>query len=137
MSRLAKSPSEPTSVLLRRVVVFETLGFGFLLALLVVDDLVTLPKALGSKGAVSWELVEIAAGFAVAALTLVMTRSLMRRIRFLEGLISVCMYCKRVRADDQWISIERYVATHSEAEFSHGLCPECLEKNFEARPQGS
>jgi hypothetical protein len=61
-----------------------------------------------------------------------MTLSLMRRIRFLEGLISVCMYCKRVRTDDQWISIEQYVAKHSEAEFSHGLCPECLERHFEA-----
>ena len=51
------------------------------------------------------------------------------RIRRLEGLLPICSYCKRI-CDDQrnWHQIEMYVAEHSEAEFSHVICPECNEK---------
>jgi DNA-binding response OmpR family regulator len=46
----------------------------------------------------------------------------------LEGLLSVCSYCKRMRNDEgKWSSLERYVEQHSAAEFSHGVCPDCYE----------
>jgi phosphoserine phosphatase RsbU/P len=52
----------------------------------------------------------------------------------LEGLLSVCSYCKRMRdGDGGWSSLERYVEQHSTAEFSHGVCPECYEKHL--KPQ--
>jgi len=52
----------------------------------------------------------------------------------LEGLLSVCSYCKRMRnADGAWSSLERYIEQHSNAEFSHGVCPECYEKHL--KPQ--
>jgi len=52
----------------------------------------------------------------------------------LEGLLSVCSYCKRLRATDgSWGSLERYIEQHSTAEFSHGVCPECYEKHL--KPQ--
>jgi len=51
------------------------------------------------------------------------------RIRRLEGMISICISCKKVRADsDAWQKIEQYVTEHSEAVFSHGFCPECFER---------
>lgn len=47
----------------------------------------------------------------------------------LEGLLSVCSYCKRMRnADGGWGSLERYIEQRSKAEFSHGVCPDCYEK---------
>jgi len=47
----------------------------------------------------------------------------------LEGLLSVCSYCRRIRdADRGWGSLERYIEQHSKAEFSHGVCPDCYEK---------
>jgi sigma-B regulation protein RsbU (phosphoserine phosphatase) len=49
----------------------------------------------------------------------------------LEGLLSVCSYCKRMRnAEGYWGSLERYIENHSTAEFSHGICPECYEKHL-------
>lgn len=52
-------------------------------------------------------------------------------IKKLEGIIPICMYCKKIRDDkESWNNIERYITEHSEAEFSHGICPVCLEKNF-------
>ena len=51
------------------------------------------------------------------------------RIKRLEGLISICMYCKKMRSEDHtWQQLEQYIGEHSDAIFSHGLCPECFEQ---------
>lgn len=48
------------------------------------------------------------------------------RVKRLQGIIPICGYCKKVRDDeDYWQNVESYIATHSEAEFSHGICPSC------------
>ena len=48
------------------------------------------------------------------------------RVRKLEGILPICMGCKKIRDDqDQWSQLERYISQHSDASFSHGLCPEC------------
>jgi CheY-like chemotaxis protein len=50
-------------------------------------------------------------------------------VKELSGLLPICSYCKRVRNDnDYWQSVEGYVTQHSEAKFSHGICPACEEK---------
>jgi DNA-binding response OmpR family regulator len=47
----------------------------------------------------------------------------------LHGILPICSYCKRVRSDaDSWHGIEEYVSAHSAARFSHGVCPQCVEK---------
>jgi sigma-B regulation protein RsbU (phosphoserine phosphatase) len=48
-------------------------------------------------------------------------------VRVLSGLLPICAYCKRIRDDKQyWTQIEHYLSVHSDARFSHGICPECL-----------
>jgi phosphoserine phosphatase RsbU/P len=55
-------------------------------------------------------------------------------IKQLQGLISICSYCKSIRNDENsWQQIEHYIAEHSEAHFSHGICPKCWDK--EVQPQ--
>ena len=53
------------------------------------------------------------------------------RIKTLHGLIPICSECKKIR-DDQgyWNQIEGYIKEHSEAEFTHSLCPECGERLY-------
>ena len=47
-------------------------------------------------------------------------------VKQLHGLLPICSYCKRIRGDDQyWQQVEGYIADHSEAQFSHGICPTC------------
>ena len=59
---------------------------------------------------------------------------LRQHVQQLEGLLPMCAYCKRIRdASEKWESIERYVEERSEAQFSHGYCPDCYEKYV--RPQ--
>jgi len=51
------------------------------------------------------------------------------RVRTLEGMITICSYCKKIRSDEQqWEQLEDYVSEHSDAVFSHGICPTCFEK---------
>jgi len=50
------------------------------------------------------------------------------RVRQIEGLLSMCSYCKRIRSDEHsWEQMETYISEHSNATFSHGICPACLE----------
>src|SRR5579862_306442 len=84
------------------------------------DDFVSKPVALD----------ELTARLEVAARIL----NLRHALGSLQGLLSVCSYCKRIReANGQWGPIERYLEARSNAEFSHGFCPECFEKHV--RPQ--
>ncbi len=47
-------------------------------------------------------------------------------VKQLRGLLPICSYCKRIRGDDQyWQQLEGYIAEHSDAQFSHGICPAC------------
>ena len=49
-------------------------------------------------------------------------------VKQLSGLLPICSYCKRIRRDgNYWQQLEAYLSEHSEAEFSHGVCPECFE----------
>ena len=51
------------------------------------------------------------------------------RIKHLEGIIPICMYCKKILQDkDTWTQVEIYITKHSDALFSHVVCPECREK---------
>ena len=51
------------------------------------------------------------------------------RVKQLRGLLPICSYCKRIRSDENyWQQVETYIADRTDAEFSHGICPPCLEK---------
>ena len=53
------------------------------------------------------------------------------RIKKLEGIIPICMHCKSIRNDsDSWQKLESYFSEHTDALFSHGICPTCLEKHY-------
>ncbi|MDP2321563.1 MAG: response regulator [Acidobacteriota bacterium] len=53
---------------------------------------------------------------------------LRQHLKRLEGILSVCAYCRKVQDDSRWRDMESYVRDHSEARLSHGICPECLDK---------
>ena len=56
---------------------------------------------------------------------------LYRHVERLEGLLPICSFCKRIRNDaGTWESLEGFISTRSEAQFSHGVCPPCGEANY-------
>lgn len=55
----------------------------------------------------------------------------LHEIQVLRGLIKICSYCKKIKNDQgAWQQIEMYIREHTEAEFSHGICAECIESRF-------
>jgi len=53
-------------------------------------------------------------------------------IKTLSGMLPICASCKKIRDDKgYWNQIEKYITEHTEALFSHGLCPDCLKKAYE------
>ena len=55
-------------------------------------------------------------------------RKALDEIKTLKGIIPICSYCKKIRDDKgAWDKVETYICAHSEAEFSHGICPECYK----------
>jgi hypothetical protein len=53
-------------------------------------------------------------------------------IKRLQGILPICSYCKKVRNDQNyWQQVEGYIAEHSDARFSHSICPECLPRVME------
>ena len=50
-------------------------------------------------------------------------------LKVLRGLLPICASCKKIRGDDgSWVQLETYISRHSEADFTHGLCPSCLAR---------
>jgi HAMP domain-containing protein len=53
-------------------------------------------------------------------------------VNILRGIIPICSYCKKIRDDKGfWSQVEKYFSDHTEAKFSHGICPDCEKKIYE------
>lgn len=55
----------------------------------------------------------------------------LEEVKTLRGIIPICSYCKKIRDDEGvWNQLESYIRSHSDAEFTHGACPECYKKQI-------
>ncbi len=58
-------------------------------------------------------------------------RKALAEVKTLSGLLPICASCKKIRDDEgYWNQIEVYFQKHSQAQFSHGICPDCLERLY-------
>ena len=57
-------------------------------------------------------------------------------IRTLQGILPICMHCHNIRNDNEsWERVEDYISRHTEASFSHGICPKCADKLYPDLPK--
>ncbi len=93
------------------------------------DDYLTKPfdpEELRARVGVGLRIVTLQRGLADRVVEL---QEALSKVKQLSGLLPICSYCKRIRSDENyWEQIDRFVSEHSEAEFSHGICPPCLER---------
>ena len=55
----------------------------------------------------------------------------LREIKTLQGIVPICSFCKKIRDDKGfWSQVDYYVSQHTEAEFSHGICPDCRKEHY-------
>jgi len=92
------------------------------------DDFISKPfhtEELKARLAVGVRFVELQAQLAARVEEL---EQALAQVKQLRGLLPICSYCKKIRNDsDYWEQIEVYLSRHSDAVFSHGVCPECYE----------
>ena len=61
-----------------------------------------------------------------------------REVKTLKGIIPICAHCKNIRNDKgAWSKLEQYIHDNSEAELSHSICPECIEKHYPGYSNGN
>lgn len=89
-----------------------------------------------------WTLPEATVNSLVRCLVLVMValltarvaqheRALLERVSTMEGLLPICSFCKRIRDErDEWKQLEMYIRSHTGAEFTHSICPDCMKQHY-------
>jgi len=84
------------------------------------------PQELRARLQVGQRMLELQSALATRVQEL---EDALSRVKQLQGLLPICSYCKRIRDDrDYWQQVETYMSDHSEAVFTHGICPDCYEK---------
>lgn len=121
-------------VIKAKTISYLFIGFGILLLLIISDEVLDIPHNLFGTIAtpinLSEALIEGMYVIALGAFTLYLILRFVKQIKFLEGFLPICAICKKIRKGDDWASLEKYMSDHSEARFSHGLCPDCAEKHY-------
>ena len=124
-----------TSAIFQRVKRSLHVAFSLVLTLLWFDELFDIPHLLGfgppTPVNVAESAIESLAVCVIWFITLRFINAALARVNILEGMLSICSSCKKIRTDDgHWEQLEEYVTKKSEAEFSHALCPACMRKLY-------
>jgi hypothetical protein len=114
-----------------QLIVVQLFGFAFVLVMLWADELLDVPHILFHATPTPPRLSEAVFESAIVAVLGVVTTSLTirltRRIVALESFVVLCGWCRRIRDEGRWLTLEAFVTEH-QANASHGLCPECATK---------
>jgi hypothetical protein len=121
-------------LIVKKIIISEIIGFAFVILLLWVDEIFDIPHLLfkGKATPVNWVecIWETAVVLALSLPIILLSRGFLKRIKYLEGFLAVCSFCKKIRINNEWIPIEEYMKKHSEVVFSHSFCPECIKKHY-------
>ena len=119
----------------KRIIYYETMGWLFIILVIWLDEILDIPHFLfgANQTPINWiegifETLTISLGWIII---IYFTNKLLNKIRHLEGFLPICASCKKIRDDNGcWKQVESYIRDHSEAEFSHSICPECAKKLY-------
>lgn len=121
--------------LAKRLAAVQLVAFVVVIVMLWLDELIDLPFLLLGADAtpVNWReaLFETLLIVPIGLATVYYTRLMVNKLKHLEGFLSICASCKKIRDNEgNWQQMEVYIRDRSEAEFSHGICPHCAAKLY-------
>jgi DNA-directed RNA polymerase beta' subunit len=119
----------------KKVLLYEAIGFTAIIGLVWLNETLDIPHlTLGSpqtKVNLREALLESISVLILGIIVLKLTWNFLARIKYLEGFIVVCSFCRKVRiAEDTWASLEEFVHSNAEVEFSHSFCPTCGKEHY-------
>lgn len=95
------------------------------------NDYVTKPfdkHELGARVRVGERMVELQAALNRHVAEL---QDALGHVKTLQGILPICMFCHKIRTDEKtWQRIDQYLSEHTDAQFSHGCCAECLKQHY-------
>ena len=120
---------------IRQVITYELVAFAMIISLIWLDELADIPHLLlrAEKTGVNWKeaLFETLVITPIACVILHYTEILLNRMKYLEGFLQICASCKKIRDEyGNWQQMESYIHERSEAQFSHGICPQCAKRLY-------
>ncbi len=111
---------------------YECFGFGLILLISWIHKLVDLPHLVlgGEAHANRWRdsLMETMLILLIWAFVVSLTKRLVERLHYLEGLLRICAWCRKVGHGEKWMRLEDYLAEGFQIGTTHGVCPDCLKK---------
>jgi len=127
-SRITMTPKSGRSILRR-----EALGFAFLIVCVWIAEFIHVPHLLfGEPAVVSWTraLARTALILLIWGGVYATTRQLVRRLHELEEFLRMCSWCRRLEHEARWLTVEEFFNSRLATETSHGICPDCAQKQF-------
>ena len=106
------------------------------LAMTICNEVFDLPHLFLGDSVTSFQqrtgevMIELAILIIIMIIEIILIKRLYQRIRILEGFLPICANCKKIRRENSWDQIEKYIADHSLAKFSHSICPDCMKKLY-------
>ncbi|MCK4670963.1 MAG: hypothetical protein KAT47_00375 [Candidatus Aegiribacteria sp.] len=118
----------------KRIVLCESIGFLTVIIFLWLDEIFDLPHLFFGASAtpVNYResIFETFMILLLAYMIIFLTLKLLKRIKVLEGILPICSFCRKIRINGEWIIFDSYIRDHSEADFSHSVCPSCKEIHY-------
>jgi hypothetical protein len=120
-----------TQTYVSRILWYEAIGFLAIIVFSWINELSDLPYFLGGVQYVpNWResTIETLIVLLAAIPVMILTKRLVSRLRYLEGFLRICAWCKKLEHNGEWIPLEEFFEKKFQTETSHGMCLACLDE---------
>ncbi len=121
---------------LARILICQHFGFLAIMMVCWLNELLQLPSLIFSDHPFAFvyrkSTLDMLLVLAVWLLVSGFTRRLLERVRYLEGFLRVCSWCRRIDYHGDWMPLEEFMQQGFDTPTTHGICPECLRRKREA-----
>jgi hypothetical protein len=121
---------------LTKIVMYQNLGFLAIIVLCYLDELLELPTLIFAQHPLDLmfrrSMLEMLLFMAVWLVVSGSTGRLLKRVEHLEAFVRLCSWCRRVECEGEWMRLEDFMKRGFHTSTTHGICPECLQRQMEA-----
>ena len=115
----------------KRILLYQNIGFSLIIIISWLDELIGLPTLImGTAHDHIWgeAVLETIVVFMVWIPVNIFTRILLKRLFYLESLVKMCAWCRRVEYENKWYTMEQFYKLGFNTSVTHGICHDCLKK---------